>query len=470
MTRRTRFLAAELGILAAFAVLLVRNALVYPAVAGIDASEHFRYAWDLVVNGELGTSSSYYTPPGWYALAGELLRFGDWLDLHVTERPAQLFSALLTVASAVLLLGIVGRVFPARPWLRLWALAGFCACPVVVKPAAMLHPQPLVLFFTTLALYVLVRIVGQVRWSVLAAVGLGLALGGAQLVRSVGLWIYVAALVTFAVALVLRRADWRRIALVGATALSLGLLVPLPWYVYLQVEYGDPIFGGRPEITHAVGLPTQKRGEAKATPHWTAHAAGPIAMTFAAGRADAVPAPPPLRAPLSFFTATGLPELVTHPWGSLEPAFVPVVLADTWGDYFGQWRWGIPDAATDPPDRRRLEAQVLVGLLLTFVTLSGLIALAALFALEPRGRLLSLPVVALPVLAIASLVVYAWRYPSTDGDTVKSLFLLPVAPSFATAFGFAADVGRVGLPRVARLAAAAILVAALLVCAEFGIA
>ena len=64
------------------------------------------------------------------------------------------------------MLGIVERVFPDRPWARLWALAGFCACPAVFKPAAMLHPQPLVLFFTALALYVLVRLVGQVRWSI----------------------------------------------------------------------------------------------------------------------------------------------------------------------------------------------------------------------------------------------------------------------------------------------------------------
>ena len=136
----------------------------------------------------------------------------------------------------------------------------------------MMHPQPLVLFLTTLALYVLVRIVGQVRWSVLAAVGLGFVLGCAQLVRSVGLWVYLAALLTFVVALILRRADWRRIAVVAATALALGLVVPLPWYVYLQVEYGDPIFGGRPEITQAVGAP---------------------ALTFAAGRPTSS-APPPV--------------------------------------------------------------------------------------------------------------------------------------------------------------------------------
>ena len=448
--RWTWFRAAEVGILVAFTVVVVRNALVFPPVAGIDASEHVQYAWDLVINGQLGTSSSYYTPPGWYAIAGELLRFGDWLDLEQTERPAQLLSALLTVASAVVVLGIVERVFPQRPWLRLWALAGFCACPAVFKPAAMVHPQSLVLFLTAVALYALVRILDQRRWSVLAAVGLGLALGAAQLVRSVGLWIYVAAAVTFLVALILKRADRRRVALVAAVALAIGIVVPMPWYVYLQVEYGDPLFGGRPEISQGLTPPVP---------------------TLAASAADAPPPEPPaLRAPLSFFTATGLPESIERPYrGAHKPAFVPIVLADTWGDFFGQWRWGIPDATSDPPDARRLELQSWVGLALTFVALSGLAALAALFVMSPRQRLPYLPLVAVPALAIASLVAYAWRYPSADGDTVKALFLLPAAPSFAAAFGFAADVGRAGLPRVPRYVATAILVAALAACVEFAI-
>ena len=129
-------------------------------------------------------------------------------------------------------------------------------------------------------------------------------------------------------------------------------------------------------------------------------------MTLAATATEAPPPePPPLRAPLSFFTATGLPELITNPYrGALEPAFAPVVFADVWGDYFGQWRWGIPDAASDPPDRRRLQRQVLAGLPLTFATLSGLAALGALFVLAPRRRLLYLPLVLLPVLATMSLI------------------------------------------------------------------
>ena len=268
--RWTWFRAAEVGILVAFTLSRrVRNALVFPAIAGIDASEHVTYARELVMNGRLGTSSSYYTPPGWYAIAGELLRFGDWLDLEQREHPAQLLSALLTVASAVVVLGVVERVFPQRPWLRLWALAGFCACPAVFKPAAMVHPQSLVLFLTAVALYALLRILDQRRWSVLAAVGLGLALGAAQLVRSVGLWIYVAAAVTFVVALILKRADRRRVALVAAVALAIGIVVPLPWYVYLQVEYGDPLFGGRPEVTvgASAGGHVLRRGLGEATGH-----------------------------------------------------------------------------------------------------------------------------------------------------------------------------------------------------------
>jgi hypothetical protein len=446
--RLSRFRLAELGILVAFGVLLVRNALVYPAIAGVDALEHKTYAWDLVVNGKLGTSGSYYTPPGWYALAGELLRLGDRLDLAEIERPTQLMSAGFVLATAVLLLALVDRCFPGRPWLRLWALAAFCACPAVVKPAAMFHPQALVLLLTTLGLLCLVALLRTTRWPVSLAVGLGLVLGAAQLVRSVGLWIYAVAAVAFAVAVVCASPGLRRrTAALGATALAVGLLVALPWYVYLQIEYGDPIFGGRPEITQ--GAPP------------------PPVRTLA----SSAEAPVPVRAPLSFFTSTGLTDSLTHPYrGGGGAAFVPILLADTWGDYFGAWSWGIPDAASDPPDRGRLTAQVVVGAALTVLTVSGLLALLVLVARSPRRRLPQLPVVGLPLVGLASLVLYAWRYPSTDGDTVKALFLLPAAPAFAIAFAFAVDVARTRLPAVVRVVAGVGLAVLLLVCAQFGVA
>jgi hypothetical protein len=450
---RRRFRAAEAGILVGFTVLLVRNALVYPAIAGLDAIEHKTYAWDLVVNGELGTSGSYYTPPGWYAIAGELLKLGDHLDLSEIERPAQLLSAALVVGAAILLLGVVERAFPGRPWLRLWSLAAFCACPAVVKPAAMFHPQALVLLLTTFGLLWLVRLLTRARWPVWSAIGLGLVLGASQLVRSVGLWIYAVAAVSFVVAVAVASPGLRRrTAALGATTLAIGLLVALPWYVYLQVEYGDPLFGGRPEITQGAPAP---------------FSAVPVRIL-----ASSTVSPPPARAPLSFFTGTGLPESITHPYrGGENVAFVPILLADTWGDYFGHWSWGIPDAAIDPPDRGRLMIQVVAGIPLTFVTASGLLALLLLIVRSsPRQRLPQVPVVALPLVALASLVLYAWRYPSTDGDTVKALFLLPAAPSFAVAFGFAADVVRERSASGANVVLGAVLAGLLVICAQFGIA
>ena len=441
---------AEAAILLAFAALTIRNALVYPAIAGIDASEHLRYARDLVFEHKLGTSASYYTPPGWYAIAGELLRLGDVLDLASIEQPVQLLSAVAAVASAILLLGVVRHAFPGRPWLRIWTLAAFCAAPPVLKVAAMPHPQPLVLLLTTLALFLLTRMLDTGGYGLPAGLVLGVTLGAAQLVRSVGLWIYAVTALTLVVGIVVARRDQRRrVAATACVALVLGALLPLPWYVYLHVEYGDPLFGGRPEIRQ--GAPP----------------AAPSLRTLAAVSAE----PRASRASLTFFTATGLPESITHPYrGVREPAFMPVVFADTWGDYFGQWRWGIPDATLDPPDRQRLVLQMLVGVPLTLLSLSGLAALAALVIRAPRRRLGELPVALLPLVALASLAVYAWRYPSADGDTVKALFLLPAVPAFAVAFGFAVDVGRQHLPSVVRLGLGALLALALVVCLEFGIA
>ncbi len=447
--RWTWFRIAETAILLAFAGLTVRNALVFPAIAGVDASEHLRYARDLVFEHKLGTSGSYYTPPGWYAIAGELLRLGDFLDLAHVEQPVQLLSALAAVASAILLLGVVRHAFPARPWLRIWALAAFCVAPTVVRLAAMPHPQTLVLLLTTLALFLLVRLLDSGRWGLLPGLALGVALGAAQLVRSVGIWIYAVAALALFVAFVVARPDRRSIAATASVALVLGALIPLPWYVYLQAEYGDPLFGGRPEIRQ--GAPPAARSF----------------RTLATASAE----PRASRASLTFFTATGLPESITHPYrGVREPAFLPVVLADTWGDYYGQWRWGIPDATLDPPNRRRLMQQMLVGLPLTLITASGLVALVALVVQAPRRRLAELPIAALPLVGLASLALYAWRYPSPDGDTLKALFLLPAVPAFAAVFGFAVDVARPRLPLVLRLGLGGLLAFALAVCAEFGVA
>jgi hypothetical protein len=45
----------------------------------------------------------------------------------------------------------------------------------------------------------------------------------------------------------------------------------------------------------------------------------------------------------------------------------------------------------------------------------------------------------MPLVSLAGCLYYAVQQPSTDGDTVKAMFLLTAVPAWAISFGFAAD-------------------------------
>ena len=294
---------------------------------------------------------------------GELLRFGDWLDLDQVERPAQLLSALppsraLSCCSA----SSGGSSRRGRGFASGRSPASAPARRCSSRPRWCTRSRSFS-FLRRLRSTSSSGSSTSVAGASLAAVGLGLALGAAQLVRSVGLWIYVAAAVTLPRRDLLSAADVGGVSLVAAVALALGIaraaaVVRLP-----------PGRVRRSALRRAARDQPGAPARAVARERWRRAAAEPTA----------------LRAPLSFFTATGLPESIKRPYrGAREPAFVPVVLADTWGDYFGQWRWGIPDATRDPPDRGG-SAAVARRPAADFVALSGLAALAALFVTSRRG-------------------------------------------------------------------------------------
>src|SRR6187399_803119 len=76
--RRTELAAAAL--IAALALVAGWNAYKYPDGAGYDAQEHIQYADQLVHQHQIpgaGTRSEYYTPPGFYALAGAATVVGE---------------------------------------------------------------------------------------------------------------------------------------------------------------------------------------------------------------------------------------------------------------------------------------------------------------------------------------------------------------------------------------------------------
>ena len=409
------------------------NAFAYPALGGYDAAEHISYAhllvdkWEIPKQGE----GDYYTPPGYYLLAGGATRLGDALGLSEPEHLGQLLNGLLAVGTGLLLLGIVRLLFPGRLWLPVLALGAFVMVPVALKTDGMFHPQPLAMFLATLSVLLATRLVrdGHYPWG--QAVALGLVVGSAQLVRSAGLWVFAAILLALVGALVAQPEVRRPAARALVIVVAVGLLIPSPWYAYLQSNYGNPVFGRT-----SAELPS---GPAPAT--------GSISSPQLASLAP----PLALAQPLSYYTSGGLPGSFTEPHrGALAPRFLPVLYTETWGDYFGIWSWGAgtPRPEMSPSVNRRLALQSFVGAVPTFLALVGWLALLMLAVARARERAELLAVALMPLAALGAVFYYASHYVSPDGDTMKGMFLLPAIPCLAIGFGFATDGIRRRAPRL----------------------
>jgi hypothetical protein len=304
------------ALVAAFALIAGWNAYKYPSGGGYDVRQHREYADLLIHHAEIpgaGTRSEYYTPPGFYALAGTATLIGEQVHSGDPHKLGQIVNWLVLVATAGVLWLLVRELFPGRVWLQLSALAFFCFLPVVLRVGAMFHPEPLSMLLTAVALLLTARMLGRADYRWQLAIVTGVALGLGQLVRAFSLWTFAAVVFAFAVA----RA-WRPLAVVFlATA-----VVASPWYIRQTIKYGDPVFD-RPQ-----------RGEAI----WE-------------------------RRPASFYVSLGLPEVFTEP---RRPHFVneaiPTTYSEVWGDYFGVWRGS-------------RERQSFLGLLPTLLAVAGWLVL-----------------------------------------------------------------------------------------------
>jgi hypothetical protein len=320
--RRVELGAAAL--LAAFALVAGWNAYSYPSGAGYDVREHQQYADLLVHHGRIPGAekrSEYYTPPGFYALAGVATVIGEHVHSGDPHKLGQVLNWLVLLATAAVLWALARELFPRRPWVQLGALGFFCFLPVVVRVGAMFHPEPLSMLLSALALLLAARMLGRgdLRWQLAVATGAVLGLG--QLVRAFSLWTFAAVVLALAVA----RA-WRPLAVVVvATA-----VVASPWYIRQAIKYGDPVFD-RPTPHEAI---------------WE-------------------------RRPARFYVGLGLPHVFSHP---MRPHFrneaLPTTYSEVWGDYFGVWRG----------DR---QLQSFLGLLPTLLALAGWVVLLVRSARAP---------------------------------------------------------------------------------------
>ena len=329
--RRPELLAAAL--IAALALVAGWNAYRYPSGAGYDVAQHRQYADLLIHHGEIpakGTHTEYYTPPGFYALAGAVTVIGEHVHAGDPYKLGQVLNWLVLLAAAGVLWLLARELFPGRVWLQLSALAYFCFLPVVLRVGAMFHPEPLSMLLTAVALLLAARTLKRrdYRWQLAAATGVALGVG--QLVRAFSLWTFAAVVLAFAVA----RA-WRPLAVVVlATA-----LVTAPWYLRQAIKYGNPVFA----------VPTKHERI------WERRSA-------------------------RFYVGLGLPHVFTDPF---RPQFaneaIPTTYSEVWGDYFGVWRGN-------------RERQSFLGLLPTVLAVIGwLLLLARSLRSPPRLAVALLP-------------------------------------------------------------------------------
>ena len=402
-----------LGLLAAVAVW---NAFAYPSFGGFDADEHITYARDLL-DGRLPKGGAYYTPPGFYALAAVAMRLGQALGMDEPERAAQVMNALSVIGSGLLLLALARLLLPGRPLARWTALAFFACCPVILKTGAMFHPQPLAMFLSLLAFWITATMIVRRDYRFRFWAALAVTLAGAQLVRSVSVWVVGVVVVTLLAAAVAQPEQRRRIAsALGVSALAI-VLLPLPWYIHLQSTAGNAVFGRGMSL---ISLESP----------W----------------------------PAAFYVDPGLPDVIVHPQRTeLGAGLIPILYAETWGDFFGIWSWSPPRPELTPRVDRRLAIQSIVGLPLTALAVAGWLALAALTATRWRESPERIIAALAPLAGLAAVLYYATRSYRPDGDTVKALFLLPAVPFWAVSFGFAVDVlvqrsRRIGFATLAVLA------------------
>ncbi len=140
------------------------NVAHYPPMKGYDATDHIDYALGLVPGGSLPhDSGEYYTPPGYYALAGATVWIAGKLGLGAIAFAASgdvAGNVIWLTGTVILTYGIAAELWPGRRRLALAAAGLVAFLPVVIEAEAMFHPDTLTLFLSTLCVWLGPRTVG----------------------------------------------------------------------------------------------------------------------------------------------------------------------------------------------------------------------------------------------------------------------------------------------------------------------
>ena len=331
-----RYGRAAVALLAVLAAVAAWNVLRYPPGLGYDAVDHIAYAQGILDGkGFPDGVGEYYTPPGFYTVTAGAIWLGEKLGLGEPLRVVQLVGGVLLLATAVLLLELARLLFPDRRRLHVAALGLFVFGALAPRSAAMVHPEPMSMFFTALALVLAARMIVRRAWTWPAAVGLGAALGAGQLIRAFSLWTFGVVVLVLVATAIVRGEERRRVGVSLLVTLLATAAVAGPWYAYQSSRYTNPIFD-RPQVQ---------------VPLWK-------------------------RRSLSFYVDPRLRELVGSPSKPhLENRFFPTLYADGWGDYYGVFVWNNGDLSPGRAEHRTLQAQMFLAIVPTLLLVGGWLAL-----------------------------------------------------------------------------------------------
>jgi 4-amino-4-deoxy-L-arabinose transferase-like glycosyltransferase len=400
MSRRT-YVAVVGAVLAAEAALLTWNAWRFDWLRGYDAFANDLYATVVATDLRLPSASEtgvWHTPPLWFALAGALRRIVEAIGWGPVQRPGQLLAAAGGLAVCVVAFLLARALWPERRGVHVVALVLTAATPALVRASAMYHPETLAAALTGGGLLVCVRGLRTKPTFATGAVA-GALLGLAALTRAWALPVLCAALLVLAVDAAQRRSWGPVLALAVVPAVLVG-----PWLVNQQVAHGSALAFNRP--APAVSL---------------LH-----------------------RRPASFYVGLRALDVFDHPvTPRFRNEFVPHLYADWWGDWALTWDTPPPPAPGQLLEEGVVGARVrqdLVGVVPTLLALAGLVALGLLAVARRSLALALLPLSALAL--AAAYLLFAVRYPSTDGDTIKATYLLAMLPCAAVGAAFVVETAR----------------------------
>jgi Dolichyl-phosphate-mannose-protein mannosyltransferase len=388
------------GVAALAGLIALWNALAYPPGAGYDAASHKEYADFLIQHHRLpfrNETPEYYSPPLYYGIAGAATWIGRQIGLGEPHKLGQLLNVPVVVATVILVAALARLLWPSRPWAAPAAAAFVAFSPVLVRTAAMFHPEPTDLLVSVLCAYLATRMLVRRRYGTGAAIGLGVALGAGEMIRQFALYTLGVVGIAWLVALWERTDERRALLRAGVVAAAACIVVAGPWYGYRVHHYANPLFD-RP------------------------HSSNPLLE----------------RRPARFYVDPGLAGVFTHPYRPhLKNLALPETYSDIWGDWYGVFAWSLQQHAK--PTRAQnawLVAQNAIGIVPTVLALAGWLAL--LVTGVRRRSPTRLLVALMPLAAVAGYLYFAVAYPTPDGDVLKPTFMLSALWAWGLCFAWAA--------------------------------